>query len=437
MVDVGSERPAMTATPTGSILMLSTHGYVAAEPELGLPDTGGQVVFVLELAKQLAEMGYRVDIVTRRFEDQPEFDDMGPGLRVWRIPFGGSDFIRKEDMHEHLDDFQQNFVAAAAEAQISYDVVNSHYWDGGWAGQHLAEEWEIPHIHTPHSLGSWKRAGMQGDPQELEGNYRFEERIRKEFLVYRRADHVIATTTQQVELLQESYGVPERHVAMIPPGIDERRYTPVDNRTTQSIRRRLGFRKHDVYTVGRAAANKGYDLLIRALPALRDSVPDARLRLAVGANSDKDRRMVSKWQGIAASEGVAEQVQWLGYVSDEAMADHYRAAPVFALPSRYEPFGMTAVEAMACGTPCVVTVHGGLEEVFDFGSQALFADPKRPAEFATMLSMPLRYPRLRERLSIDGARFARRHFGWRGIARRTAAVFERYRGRHDASAPEF
>ncbi|HSR14847.1 MAG TPA: glycosyltransferase, partial [Gemmatimonadales bacterium] len=385
----------MTATPTGSILMLSTHGYVAAEPELGLPDTGGQVVFVLELAKQLAEMGYRVDIVTRRFEDQPEFDDMGPGLRVWRIPFGGSDFIRKEDMHEHLDDFQQNFVAAAAEAQISYDVVNSHYWDGGWAGQHLAEEWEIPHIHTPHSLGSWKRAGMQGDPQELEGNYRFEERIRKEFLVYRRADHVIATTTQQVELLQESYGVPERHVAMIPPGIDERRYTPVDNRTTQSIRRRFGFRKHDVYTVGRAAANKGYDLLIRALPALRDSVPDARLRLAVGANSDKDRRMVSKWQGIAASEGVAEQVQWLGYVSDEAMADHYRAAPVFALPSRYEPFGMTAVEAMACGTPCVVTVHGGLEEVFDFGSQALFADPKRPAEFATMLSMPLRYPRLR------------------------------------------
>jgi mannosylfructose-phosphate synthase len=420
----------MTTAHTGSILMLSTHGYVAAEPELGLPDTGGQVVFVLELAKQFAEMGYRVDIVTRRFEDQPEFDDMGPGLRVWRIPFGGSEFIRKEDMHDHLGEFQQNLAAAVADAQIAYDVINSHYWDAGWAGQHLAEEWDIPHIHTPHSLGSWKRDGMQGDPQELEGNYRFEERIRREFLVFRRSEHVIATTTQQVEHLQEHYEVPERHIAMIPPGIDERRYTPVDGKTTQSLRRRIQFRKHDVYTVGRAAANKGYDLLIRALPALRESVSDARLQLAVGANSDKDRKMVDKWRGIAESEGVAEQVRWLGYVPDEAMADHYRAAPVFALPSRYEPFGMTAVEAMACGTPCVVTVHGGLEEVFDFGSQALFADPKRPAEFATMLSMPLRYPRLRERLSIDGARFARRNFGWRGIARRTAAVFERYRGRY-------
>lgn len=420
----------MTTAHTGSILMLSTHGYVAAEPELGLPDTGGQVVFVLELAKQFAEMGYRVDIVTRRFEDQPEFDDMGPGLRVWRIPFGGSEFIRKEDMHDHLGEFQQNLAAAVADAQIAYDVINSHYWDAGWAGQHLAEEWDIPHIHTPHSLGSWKRDGMQGDPQELEGNYRFEERIRREFLVFRRSEHVIATTTQQVEHLQEHYEVPERHIAMIPPGIDERRYTPVDGKTTQSLRRRIQFRKHDVYTVGRAAANKGYDLLIRALPALRESVSDARLQLAVGANSDKDRKMVDKWRGIAESVGVAEQVRWLGYVPDEAMADHYRAAPVFALPSRYEPFGMTAVEAMACGTPCVVTVHGGLEEVFDFGSQALFADPKRPAEFATMLSMPLRYPRLRERLSIDGARFARRNFGWRGIARRTAAVFERYRGRY-------
>ncbi len=128
---------------------------------------------------------------------------------------------------------------------------------------------------------------------------------------------------------------------------------------------------------------------------------------------------------------MAEHVKWLGYVAEDDMPTYYRAAPVFALPSRYEPFGMTAVEAMACGTPCVVTVHGGLEEMFDFGSQALFADPKRPREFAVMLSMPLRYPQLRQRLSIAGARFARRIFGWRGIARRTIDAIETARSRHD------
>jgi mannosylfructose-phosphate synthase len=416
---------------SGSILMLSTHGYVAAEPELGKPDTGGQVVFVLELAKQFAELGYRVDIVTRRFEDQPEFDDMGPGLRVWRIPFGGDEFIRKEDMHDHLDEFVDTFTAKLAETGTRYDTINSHYWDAGWAGQQIAENLGIPHVHTPHSLGWWKRKDMEGDPEEMERTYRFEERIRKEFLVYRRCDLIIATTHQQMEHLSSEYEVPDWRMTMIPPGIDESRYTPVDGPTTRALRRKLGFNRHDIYTVGRAAKNKGYDLLIRALPVLREAVPDARLQLAVGAGNPKDRRKVEKWQALASELGVAHHITWRGYITDDEMANHYRAAPVFALPSRYEPFGMTAIEAMACGTPAVVTVNGGLEEMFDFGGQALFADPTRPVEFGTMLSLPLRYPRLQERLSIDGARFARRRFGWRGIARRTLATFEKFRGEYE------
>ena len=411
--------------------MLSLHGYVAAEPELGLPDTGGQVAFVLELAKQFHSLGYPVDIVTRRFADQPEFDEMDSNLRVWRIPFGGPDFIRKEDMHDHLDEFVDRFVDLFPDRRSPYGFVYSHYWDAGFAGQKIAEELNITHVHTPHSLGTWKRADMQGDRQKIESDYRFEERIRKEFLTYRRCDYVIATTNQQVEILRKDYDVPAQQIAMIPPGIDESRYTPVTPAESKALRRKLKFRKHDVYTVGRAAANKGYDLLIRALPELRELVPDARLQLAVGANSRSDKRKIERWKTLASELGVADHVTWLGHISDDQMADHYRAAPVFALPSRYEPFGMTAVEAMACGTPCVVTVHGGLEEMFDFGSQALFADPKRPREFAVMLSMPLRYPQLYERLSIVGARFARRMFGWRGIARRTLTVLERSRGIHE------
>lgn len=411
------------------ILMMSLHGHVAAEPELGAPDTGGQVVFVLELARQLAALGNTVDIVTRRFGDQPEYDDFGAGLRVWRIPFGGPDFIRKEDMHDHLDEFVGTFLRTLAERQVFYDIISSHYWDAGWAGQRVAEELDITHVHTPHSLGAWKRRDMAGDPQEIESDYRFEERIRREFLTFRRCDYVIATSNEQIEQLASDYEVPEWHMAMIPPGIDEGRYTPVTQAEVRELREQLGFREHDVYTVGRAAANKGYDLLIRSLPELRESFSDARLRLAVGAEGGADQEKIEKLKSLADELGVFEHIEWLGYIGDEDMADYYRAAPVFALPSRYEPFGMTAVEAMACGTPCVVTIHGGLEEMFDFGSQALFADPKRPREFATILSMPMRYPELRQRLSIAGARFARKNFGWRGIARRTLVVFEREMGR--------
>lgn len=411
----------------GRILMMSVHGYVGSTPELGRPDTGGQVVFVLELAKRFAELGYEVDIVTRRFEDQSEHDVMDERLRVWRIAFGGPEFIRKEDMHDHLEEFERHLLSQVAEQGRHYDIVSTHYWDAGWSGQNVAEELGVPHIHTPHSLGAWKRRTMDGPADKLEATYRFEERIRKEYLVFRRADHVIATSHEQVDQLRDDYEVPDDHMTMIPPGIDERRFTPVPTAEVLRIRRRLHFHQHDVYAVGRAARNKGYDLLLRSLPALRSLVPDARLQLAIGGESARDRRMITQLQGLAANLEVDQHVGWHGYVADDDMADYYRAGGLFALPSRYEPFGMTAVEAMACGTPAVVTVHGGLQELVDFGGNALFADPRRRTEWAAMMAMPLRYPRLRERLSARGARFARREFGWRGIARRTLEVFDRFR----------
>ncbi|MEX0741264.1 MAG: hypothetical protein WD079_00605, partial [Phycisphaeraceae bacterium] len=107
----------------GSILMISLHGYVGAHVELGKPDTGGQVVFVLELAKHFTSLGYKVDVVTRQFENQPTTDPIMRGLRVWRIPFGGEAFIRKEDMHDYIGDFVANFLAAARSHRLKYDIV--------------------------------------------------------------------------------------------------------------------------------------------------------------------------------------------------------------------------------------------------------------------------------------------------------------------------
>lgn len=420
----------MAPRKLGSLMMISLHGYVAAEPELGKPDTGGQVVFVLELAKRLAHLGYRVDIVTRRFEDQPAEDRINENLRVWRIPFGGRRFIRKEDMHDHYGDFVVNLLAAVQRQKRRYDVVNSHYWDAGVAGQQIAEDLQIPHIHTPHSLGWWKAQDMQSLSDDDVAGYRFEERIHKEFLLYRTCDFVIATSEQQVQIITDKYELPAEHIAMIPPGIDERRFTATTPTALAEARARLGLSADDVYVVGRAATNKGYDLIIEAMPHLLRLQPQARLVLAAGANSPDDIGLVDGWRQQAAALGVSDRIEWRGYVADDELADHYRAPGVFALPSRYEPFGMTAVEAMACGTPTVLTTHGGLHTQIEFGRHALVADPTRPEEFAAMLNMPMQHGWLRDRLAVEGARFARRNFGWTGIARRTLEIFDRFRGRY-------
>ena len=424
----------MNSQSTNYILMLSLHGYVAAEPELGKPDTGGQVVYVLELAKRFSRLGQRVDLVTRRFEGQPEFDEVNDNFRVWRIPFGGPNFIRKEDMHDYLGDFVTNFLSAARTRGMQYDIAYSHYWDAGWAGQKIAEELGIPHVHTPHSIGWWKQHTMAADmdPAEMEATYRFKERIRTEFLVYQTCSRVVATTEPQTEILQQHYDVLDRHISVVPPGMDEDRFSPVRQEDRNALRQKYGLREHDVLALGRMAHNKGYDLLIKALPALIELVPDARLIAAIGGeDSDQDDAGVAELKILAEELGVADSIQWEQYVADDELADYYRAAAVFALPSRYEPFGMVAIEAMACGTPTVITVHGGLLEEIKFGHHALYADPFRPLEFGAMLAIPMLHSNLAHEFSVEGARFSRRCFGWTGIAKRILAIFDEMHQTHN------
>ena len=420
--------PADDGEYRGSICMLSTHGYVAAEPTLGQPDTGGQVVYVLECAKALRLLGYKVDVVTRGFGGQPEVDEMRPGLRVLRIPFGGEEFVVKEDFHDIVDEGIANFLKKIDADGIEYDLISSHYWDAGVIGQAVAEKLDIPHVHTPHSIGAWKREQMNdgNTPPDKIKEYRFEERIAAETKIYKACAHLIATTHQQEDRFIKYYELPDDKITVIPAGLDETRFKPLPDDDIPAVRERLGFQHHDILALGRMARNKGYDLLVKAMPRLLELVPDARLMLAIGHDdSEQDQKQINELRRLAASLGVIDSVVVYGYVADDDLPDVYRAAAVYALPSRYEPFGMTAVEAMACGTASVITTRGGLRESVEFGTHALWADPEREGELAYCLALPLLYPAIRDQLEEQGSTWARKNFAWRGIARQMLDVFSR------------
>ena len=411
--------------------MISTHGYVAAEPPLGAPDTGGQVVFVVELSRKLAQLGYKVDIWTRRFEKQRQIEKVDDDVRIIRMECGGKEFIPKEFLYKKLPEWGENALRFIQNKNLNYSFINSHYWDAGLAGQHLAEVLDVPHIHTPHSIGSWKKEQMLADSEkseaELDQQYNFERRIRHESNLYRESDMVIATSPPQADLLRKHYEVPPERLRMIPPGYDDNRFFAVSEATRQSLREQLGYGDGKVIaSIGRLARNKGFDLLVDAFSVVAARAPEARLRIACGAESSDhgDDEMLAELKRKISDYGLDGKVELSESLEDDEMADFYRAADVFALSSRYEPFGMTAIEAMACGTPTVVTTHGGLWRAVSFGQHAMYADTTDKEEFGIALLQILKYKSLRQRLNRDGAHRVRSLFTWTGIAQQLLAAIE-------------
>lgn len=417
-------------SPLPRIAMVSTHGYVAAVPPLGAADTGGQVVYVIELSKKLAQLGYEVDIWTRRFEEQPEIEPVSDRVRIIRMPCGGPKFLPKEYLCDSLPEWNEHALRFIKKHGLTYNFINSHYWDAGLAAQHLCNVLDVPHVHTPHSLGLWKQRQMEADfPDssiEFEKRYNFQRRIQEERKLYADCSIVVATTPPQLDLIVREYDVPKEKVQMVPPGYDDHRFYPVSEASRSAIRQRLGFKGKVILALGRLARNKGYDLLIDSFALVAQREPKAILHLAVGGQemNANERKILAELHERAEKTGYADRIQFGSFVAEEDLADYYRAADMFVLCSRYEPFGMTAIEAMAAGTPTVVTVHGGLYRALSFGRHALFADPFDREDLGITMAKIFRHPRLRERLSRMGAHKARSLFTWTGIAHQLVAAVE-------------
>ncbi len=394
------------------IAMVSEHASPLALA--GGVDAGGQNIYVAHVARQLALSGHDVDVFTRCDACHlPEVMRWHPNLRVIHVPAGPRAFVPKESLLGYMDEFGDWMSAFFAREVRAYDVVHANFFMSGWASLRAQLSHDFPLVTTFHALGLVRRrhqGGADGFPDE-----RFEIEAR----LMRESTRVVAECPQDRDDMLELYGGEEDRIDVVPCGFDPAEFSPLDQRTA---RERLGWPRDAFIALqlGRMVPRKGVDNVIRGIAALGRRHGRRALLYIVGGSTEEPDPVatpeIGRLRDIAAAEGIASQVRFVGRRGREALRLHYAASDVFVTTPWYEPFGITPVEAMACGRPVIGANVGGIKSTVADGVTGYLVPPNDPGALAERLARLCENRELLREMGANGLRRARRMYTWKRVA---------------------
>ena len=397
------------------IAMISEHASPLAC--IGGVDSGGQNVYVAQVARMLARAGHEVDVFTRQDDaGLARIVDVAPRHRVVHVRAGPAEFVPKERLLAHMPEFAR-FCTDWMRTAPRYDVVHANFFMSGWVGLRLKELFGLPLVTTFHALGLVRRE-HQGDADAFPP-----ERIDIERALAMRSDRLIAECPQDELDLQRLYGADRRRMALVPCGFDANEFSPVER---GEARHRLGIPQGEfmVLQLGRMVPRKGVETVVRAM-----AEPEcARMRLRiVGGDCDvadlARTPEIGRLSRVAQECGVQGRVVFEGRKSRAELRLWYAACDVFVTTPWYEPFGITPLEAMACARPVVGSAVGGVQYSVLDGVTGLLVPPKDPASLAHALAALAQAPERAARMGEAGLARVRESFTWEGVAGALAAVF--------------
>jgi len=435
------------------IVLISVHGLIRGHDlELGRDaDTGGQTKYVVELARALSESNYveKVLLLTRRVIDShvsPDysepFESLAEKAGIVRIECGVQKYLSKELLWNSLDSFADNALAYLKSQPRIPDIIHSHYADAGYVGSRLSHQLGVPLVHTGHSLGRNKRKQLLASGikrSEIESTYNISRRIEAEETTLGVAERVITSTQQEIE---QQYGLydfyqPER-MRVIPPGTDLEKFFPPQGNEKSSLvanelkRFLVRTDKPFILALSRPDPRKNIVSLIEAYGESPQLQQAANLVIVAGNRNDiQDMENVSKTvlnQLLLAIDryDLYGKVAYPKHHKPEEVAIFYRLAAsshgVFVNPALTEPFGLTLIEAAACGLPIVATEDGGPIDIIKNCQNGHLINPlDKPAMAETLFKTLTDKPGWR-RLAKNGIQGVLRHYSWQAHVEKYLAV---------------
>ena len=391
------------------LAMISEHASPLAT--LGGEDSGGQNVYVAELARRLGAIGHEVDVFTRRDDARlPEVVPFSEGVRVINLTAGPTETVPKDEIFQFMGEFRQAFYRFAEGK--AYDLVHANFWMSGWVACEAKRDLGLPFAQTFHALGEVKKR------EQGEADTSPPERRATEMRILEEVNRVLATCPAEVEELIELYGADPDRLSLVPCGVNAETFRSVDR---DEARRELGLPdRPTVVYVGRLVPRKGVDTLVEAFALLADRL-DARLVIVGGEPGGSPE--TGRLSTLARELGIAEKVAFAGSRLQEKLYQYYGAADVAVTVPHYEPFGMTPLEAMACATPVVGACVGGIKTSIADGETGYLVPPRAPEALADRLSRLLSGPKLRSRMGRAARQRIEDHYTWERVATLAAATF--------------
>ena len=400
------------------IAMISMHTSPLQQPGSG--DAGGMNVYVLSTARHLARQGVEVDVYTRATRpSQGEVVEVEEGLRVINIVAGPHEGLDKEALPTQLAAFAGGIVQFHKCHDLDYDLIHSHYWLSGQVGWLLRDLWEIPLVHTAHTLAAVKNAHRsEDDSAESEAR-----RICEQQLVDN-ADVLVVNTLEETADLVGHYDADADRIVVVTPGTDVDVFTPGTERNTEQSRRQLGIPLHAkvVAFVGRLQQFKGPQVLIRATAELMRRDPHRNLRVIICGGASGASATAEEYLDLARELGVARRIRFLDPRPPEELVSIYQAADIVAVPSYNESFGLVAMEAQACGTPVIAARVGGLPVAVAEGETGLLVDGHATEDWADAIGQLLDDDDTRIRMAEEAVGHGA-NFSWASTAARLASVY--------------
>lgn len=401
------------------IAIVSEHASPLAAA--GGTDSGGQNVYVAQVARHLARLGHKVDVFTRRDGSRlPDVVDWKDGVRIVHVAAGPPRHVRKEELLPYMDEFADQ-CRRLMSTNAGYDIVHANFWMSGLVAAEIKQRLGIPFVVTFHALGRVRRL-YQGDEDQFPGaRFTIEERVIAE------ADAIIAECPQDEEDLASLYQTGSDKVVVIPCGFDPAEFWPIDRFVA---RRELGIPKQAfiILQLGRLVPRKGIDTVIKALASIASDHSAPAHLLVVGGDSTalqtRADTEIGRLRQVAADEGVEDRVSFVGRRSRERLRYYYNAADVFVTVPWYEPFGITPLEAMACGVPVIGSNVGGIKYSVADGETGYLVPARDHEKLAQVLSYLQTRPAVRDRLGQGGISRVNRLFTWQKVVGGIGALYE-------------